>query len=409
MPKRLLRLAELTRVVAQRFEEDNGFQIAASLTFTTLLSLVPVVTVALVLLSAFPAFHDFAGVIQSWVFNNLLPDSVAAVDKYAAEFVDNAASLTRAGLAFLAVTAVMLLLTIDDAFNNIWRVRRARPMLRRVLIYAVLIAIGPLMIGASLSLSSWLMSASAGWTQAIPHADAVLFKGTAVALTSLALALLYYAMPYRPVRLMDALVGGVLAGVVFELTKHGFGIYVTRFPTYTLVYGAFAALPVFLLWLYLSWLVVLLGAMVVAALPEWRQQTPQGRPAPGSDFIYALQILKALWQAQQRAGSLSVSQLHGLLRIRFERVEAVLETLLHAAWIGRAASSGWVLLRDPASIAVADVYKLFVFDPALPVSESHPEIASQARAWGSRIDDGTGLSVAQLFTPSDNPPQRASD
>ncbi len=409
MPKRLLRLAELTRLVAQRFEEDNGFQIAASLTFTTLLSLVPVVTVALVLLSAFPAFHDFAGVIQSWVFANLLPDSVAAVNKYAAEFVDNAASLTRVGLAFLAVTAVMLLLTIDDAFNNIWRVRHARPMLRRVLIYAVLIAIGPLMIGASLSLSSWLMSASAGWTQDIPHADAVLFKGTAVALTSLALALLYYAMPYRPVRLMDALAGGVLAGVVFELTKHGFGIYVTRFPTYTLVYGAFAAVPVFLLWLYLSWLVVLLGAMVVAALPEWRQQTPLGQPAPGSNFIYALQILKALWQAQQRAGSLTVSQLHGLLRIRFERVEAILETLLHAAWIGRAASSGWVLLRDPASIAVADVYKLFVFDPVLPVSESHPEIASLARAWGSRIDDGTGLSVAQLFTPSDNLPRRASD
>jgi len=293
----------------------------------------------------------------------------------------------------------MLLLTIDDAFNAIWRVRRTRPMLQRVLIYGTLIAVGPLLIGASLSLTSWLMSASAGWTRDIPYADAATIKFSAVALTSLAFALLYYAMPNRPVNIADALIGGVLAGVVFELTKLGFGFYVTNFPTYELVYGAFAAVPVFLLWLYVSWLVVLLGAMLVATLPEWRQQTLHGRLAPGSNFVYALQVLKALWQAQQRGGMATVQQLHGALHIRYERIETLLETLLRASWVNRVDAAGWVLQRDPATIAVADVYRLFVFDPEMPIpaSEQQPEWVSAARAFGGRIGDGAQMSVAELF------------
>ena len=291
MPKLLSRLAELVHVVYRRFEEDHGLQTASSLTFTLLLSLVPIITVALTLLSAFPVFHGMSNVIEDFIFDNMVPQSAELIEKYTAQFVDNAANLTAVGIAFLAVTSIMLLLTIDDAFNDIWRVRRARPMLQRVLIYWALITVGPLLIGGSLSLSSWLMSASAGWTKDIPYASVSLIKLSAIALTSIALALLYYAMPNRPVQVKDAVVGGVLAGLVFELTKQGFGFYITNFPTYKLVYGAFAAVPVFLMWLYISWLVVLLGAVVVAALPEWRQQSAQGRSAPGSNFVYALQVM----------------------------------------------------------------------------------------------------------------------
>lgn len=410
----LLRLIELARVVARRFEEDNGLQIASSLTFTTLLSLVPIVTVALTLLSAFPLFRGLGAVIEIWVIDNMLPDSVEAVQKYADQFVENAANLTAVGLAALAVTAIMLLLTIDEAFNNIWRVRRARPMLQRVLIYAALMAIGPLLVGASLSLTSWLVSASAGWTQDIPHADGVLIKVSAVALTSLALALLYYAMPHRAVRLADAVTGGILAGVVFEATKQGFGLYVTQFPTYQLVYGAFAAVPVFLLWLYVSWLVVLLGAVVVATLPEWRQQTGHERAAPGSDFGYALQILEELWLAPRRGarpGAVGISQLHATLRVRYERIEAILDTLQRASWVKRVTSTSWALQCDPASIAVADVYRLLVFDPALSVSGVQPELASLARELASRVGHDAGPSVAELFAAAMPPrqPQRPSD
>ena len=293
MPKLLSRFAELLRVVYRRFQEDHGLQTASSLTFTTLLSLVPIITVAMSRLSAFPVFHGMSNMIEDFIFDNIVPESAELIEKYTEQFVDNAAKLTAVGIVFLAVTSIMLLITIDDAFNNIWRVRRQRPMLQRVLIYWALITIGPLLMGGSLSLSSWLMSASAGWTQGIPYANVAMIKFSAIALTCAALALLYFAMPNRPVRVRDAVTGGLLAGLVFELTKHGFGYYITNFPTYKLVYGAFAAIPVFLLWLYLSWLVVLLGAVVVAALPEWRQQSVQGRSAPGSYFVYALQVLKA--------------------------------------------------------------------------------------------------------------------
>ncbi len=407
LPKLLSRLVELVREAVRRFQEDRGLQITASLTFTTLLSLVPLITVALTLISAYPVFQGLSGVIEDWVFDNMVPESATVIEKYTGQFVENAANLTAIGIVFLAVTAIMLLMTIDDAFNDIWRVRHPRPMVQRVLIYGALLTFGPLLIGGSLSLSSWLMSASAGWTQHIPYANETLIKLSAMALTSLALALLYYAMPNRPVRLRDALTGGALAGLVFELTKHGFGFYVTHFPTYKLVYGAFAAGPVFLMWLYVSWLVVLLGAVVVAALPEWRQQAPQGRIAPGSNFVYALQMLKVLWQAQQRGDVVSVLHLHAALHMRYERIEALLETMQRAGWVKRAVAVGWVLARDPGAIAVADVYKLFVFDPVLPVLGAQSKLESLARAFGTRIGDGEKTSVANLFaaeaaTPASN-------
>ncbi len=397
--KLLSRLAELVRVVAKRFYEDHGLQTASSLTFTTLLSLVPIITVAVTLMSAFPVFQGMSGVIEDFIFDNMVPESAEAIEKYTEQFIDNAAKLTAVGIVFLAITSVMLLMTIDDAFNDIWRVRRARPMLQRVVIYWALITVGPLLIGGSLSLSSWLMSASAGWTEGIPYAGVTLIKISAIALTSMALALLYFAMPNRPVEIRDALTGGILVGLVFELTKQGFGFYITNFPTYKLVYGAFAAVPVFLMWLYVSWLVVLLGAVVVAALPEWRQQSEQGRLAPGSNFVYAIQVLKVLWQAQQRGDVVTVPGLHSTLHMRYERIEAILDTMQRASWVNRAVPAGWVLNRNPATIAVADVYKLFVFDPELPVPgpDEQPELVSLARAFGDRIGGGAEMSVANLF------------
>lgn len=397
MRKLLSRLAELVRVVAKRFYEDHGLQTASSLTFTTLLSLVPVITVAIALMSAFPVFQGMSGAIEDFIFDNIVPESADVIEKYTEQFVDNAARLTAVGLLFLALTAITLLITIDDAFNDIWRVRRPRPMLQRVLIYWALITVGPLLMGGSLSLSSWLMSASAGWTKGIPYAQVTMIKFSAIALTSMAMALLYFAMPNRPVRMKDALIGGIFAGAIFELTKQGFGFYITNFPTHKLVYGAFAAVPVFLMWLYFSWLVVLLGAVVTASLPEWRQQTLQGRLAPGSTFVHALQVLKALWQAQQRGNVVTVPQLHGNLHIRYERIEIILEAMQRVSWVNRALPAGWVLTRSPHTIAVADVYRLFVFDPHLPLPEEETELASLARAYGDRIGGGADMSIANLF------------
>ncbi len=188
--KKLQYLMELVRLVAQRFRDDRCTQTASSLTFTALLSLVPIVTVALTLMSAFPVFGSMSNAIEDFVFDNMMPDSADIIETYADQFVDNAAKLTAVGIAFLAVTSIMVLMTIDDAFNAIWRVHRQRPLAQRILVYWTLLTIGPLLIGGSVSLTSWALSMSVGWVKDVPYAGMVLIRLTAIMLTSLALALL---------------------------------------------------------------------------------------------------------------------------------------------------------------------------------------------------------------------------
>jgi membrane protein len=399
MPLTTARLVEFWRIVGRRFYEDRCLQIASSLTFTTLLSIVPLITVALTLISAFPVFSAMTQHIEQFMFDNMLPESADAIAAYTEQFTSSAAKLTAVGIIFLALTAIMMLMTIDRAFNEIWRVTRPRPLLQRIFIYWTLLTVGPLLIGASLSLTSWLVSLSMGLVSDIPGAGVALLKTVPVVLTSLALAMLYVAMPNRRIALKDALLGGLLAGVAFEAMKRGFAFYITQFPTYKLVYGAFATVPVFLLWIYLSWLVVLFGAAVVAVLPEWRERAGQGRPMPGSDFFDALQILRILWQSQQNGEVVVLSRLHGAVKVRVERIEAILEAMLGAAWVSRAAPSGWVLSRDPAAIKVEDVYRLFVFraDAQMPSRDSDAELDSLVHEISARIAENMQMSIEDLF------------
>ncbi|MEK6592150.1 MAG: YihY family inner membrane protein [Pseudomonadota bacterium] len=401
------RLLEFWRIVGKRFDEDRCLQIASSLTFTTLLSIVPLITVALTLISAFPVFGAMTQHIEQFMFENMVPESADVIATYTEQFTSSAAKLTAVGIIFLVVTAIMMMITIDRAFNEIWRVSRPRPLLQRIFIYWTLLTVGPLLIGASLSLTSLLISLSMGLVSDIPGAGVVLLKTMPVLLTSLALAMLYIAMPNRRIALKDALLGGLLAGMAFEAMKRGFAFYITQFPTYKLVYGAFATVPVFLLWVYLSWLVVLFGAAVVAVLPEWREHAGQGRPVPGSDFFDALQILRILWQAQQKGEVVVLSQLHGAVKVRLERIEAILEKMLGATWVSRAAPPGWVLSRDPANIKVEEVYRLFVFraEAQVPARQSDAELDSLVHEISARIAENMQMSVEDLFLSA----QRAQD
>ncbi|MEK7877947.1 MAG: YihY family inner membrane protein, partial [Pseudomonadota bacterium] len=254
---------------------------ASSLTFTTLLAVVPVVTVALTVVSAFPVFGSLLEQLHKFVVQNMLPRSVDTLTTYAQQFSENAAQLTAVGVVILGVTALLLLFTIEGEFNVIWRVSRARPLLRRVLVYSTVLTIGPLCIGASLSVTSYLITLSLGLVDEMPGMRSALLRFVPLVLTSAAFALLYFTLPRCPVLKRDALTGGVAAGAGFEIMKHGFGFYVAHFPTYTVVYGAFAAVPIFLLWIYLSWLIIIGGAVLVAVLPEWRERAGQPQPMPG--------------------------------------------------------------------------------------------------------------------------------
>lgn len=399
MLKKLPPLSELGRIVAQRFYDDRCMQIASSLTFTTLLAIVPLVTVALTLISAFPVFATLAEHVEKFVFENMVPESAGLIATYTEQFTANAAKLTAAGLAILAVTAIMLMLTIEHAFNDIWRISHPRSVFQRVLVYWTLLTIGPVLIGASLSLTSWLVSLSLGFVSAIPGAGVALLTTVPIVLTSLALALLYLTMPNRRIAWQDALLGGLLGGLAFEAMKRGFAFYITQFPTYKLVYGAFASVPIFLLWIYLSWLVVLFGAVVVAALPEWRERVGQGRTVPGTDFFDALQVLQILWLAQRQGEAVGLQRLHGAVRASTERIEAILDAMVGAAWVSRAMPTGWVLNRDPQTIKVEEVYRLFVFraDARMPTLDSDPELEALVHDISTRAVENMQMSIDELF------------
>lgn len=255
--------------LARRLREDRGFETASSLTFTSLLALVPLAAVVLVLATSFPAFERAMDVLARFASSQLLPEGSAVVTRQIGTFATQAGKLTWVGLGLLTVTVLMTLLTVDDAINRIFRVERRRHLAQRVLVYLAVVTIGPALIGASLYLTSYMVVHSLGFFELDEYRRAVVSL-LAFGFTCLGLTLVYLVMPFRPVALRHAAVGGLMAGLAFELAKRGFGLYVANFPTYALIYGAFAMIPLFLLWLWTSWVVVLFGATLTAALPAWR-------------------------------------------------------------------------------------------------------------------------------------------
>jgi membrane protein len=353
--------ADFCLAVFWRFYEERALQTAGSLTYTTLLSLVPLITVALAVATAFPVFDETIGALQLFLLENFLPDAqgIDTIAEQITAFTSNAGRLTAIGLVFFFVTAVMLMMTIDTSLNRLFRVQRARPMLQQVLMYWAVITLGPVLIGLSLSMTSFAVGASFGWLRLSIVADAVL-RVLPFLFTCGALSLLYAIVPNRHVRARDALIGGVLAGIAFELAKRGFAVYLTRFPTYTLIYGAFATIPIFLVWLYMSWVVVLAGGTLTAMLPAYRYA--EGKPIPGRDFVDALLVLSVLARAQVEGGPVRLREISNQLRLMPHRCEAVLERAARRGWTVRTDKDGWVLARDADLLPVAQIYQAFAFD-----------------------------------------------
>lgn len=402
-------LIDFARMAWRRFDEQRCMQIASSLTFTTLLAIVPVVTVALTMMSAFPVFRELMLHLQQFLLGNMLPESAESIAGYAEQFADNAARLTAVGILFLVVTAMIVLQTIDRTLNQIWRVPRPRTTVQRVFIYWALLTVGPILMGASVSLTSWLVSYSLGLVKDVPLAGEALLKVVPILLTGVAFSLLYITIPNRRVLVRDALSGGFLAALAFEWMKYGFAVYVTQFPTYKLVYGAFAGVPIFLLWIYLSWLVVLSGAVAAAVMPEWRERAAQVEPVPGGQFLDALQILRLLWEAHRTGDIVTVARLNSVIKLPVDRIEAVLEAMSAAHWVGRVAH-GWTLTKGAAEIRVADAYRLFVFrtDARLPARQSGHELDRAALALAGAVESGMRQSLEDLFQATAAEPEAAT-
>ncbi len=242
---------------------------AASLSFTTLLALVPLGTVALTFVARLPAFQRWLDALEGFLLRHMLPASAyTVVHDYVREFTEKAAGLTGISLLFIAVTATMATATIEREINLIWGISRGRPLGRRIVVYALGLTAGPVLVGASLSLTTWFVTQSLAAMPLQGFISDLVLTPMPLLFTTAALTLLYALVPACPVPWRYALVGAAAAALGFEAAKHGFAFYLTKVPTYELVYGALAALPVFLIWIYLCWLIVLAGAAITATLAE---------------------------------------------------------------------------------------------------------------------------------------------
>lgn len=358
------------RTVAARFREDRLGNTASSLTFTTVVSLVPLFTVVLAVFTAFPTFGKLQTSLQDWLAASLIPEAIAKqVMGYLAQFAGKASRLGLVGVAFLLVTALSLILTIDRTLNAIWRVPRQRPLAHRVLTYWALLTLGPLVLALSLALSSYLSSASRGLISAVPGFLNPLLSLAQLALLCGAAAALFRFVPNTQVRWAHAWAGGIFVGLALELCKAGLAAYLRAVPTYSAVYGAFASVPILLLWIYLAWLLVLFGAVIAAYLPSFLTGQARRAGTPGWQFQLALEVLAYLHQHQQQrqadqGAGVQAQDLALALHVDPLELEPALQALLSLDWVGKLADGRLVLLAEPARTPVLPLAHTLLLAPS---------------------------------------------
>jgi membrane protein len=344
------------RLLAERFFRHGGVRSAAALTYTTLLSLVPLMTVVLAVFSAFPAADRFSVMVQDFLFANFVPTAGEVLQRYLQEFAAKASRLSGAGFVFLIVVALMLMRTIDSALNGIWEVRERRSNLNQFVVYWAILSLGPLFIGASLFATSYLVSLPL-FSEVTGASGGRLLGLAPLFASTLAFSLIYLLVPNRRVPARHALAGGILAAVLFEIAKHGFAWYLTTFPTYEAIYGALAAIPIFLVWIYLSWIVVLLGAEFTHALGIFDRE---GRTLPRERLGLgdAVAVLGRLAEAHGRGESLSLRE---LARSRPDwpeyRLDDLLRDLRALRLVLRTSEGRWALARDLDRVELGELVR----------------------------------------------------
>lgn len=331
------------RELFRRFVDHRGVSSAAALTYTTLFAVVPLMTVTFSVISAIPFFHGMGGQIQTFIFNNFVPSAGAMVQEYLQGFSLQARHLTWAGILALAVTAFLMLINIEHAFNVIWHVRQPRRGVSSFLLYWAILSLGPLLLGIGFVVSTYIASFTLlSGPHPLPGAATLL--GLLPLICSIAaFTLIYATVPNTRVALRHALIGGVFTAILFEAAKQLFGVYVGLFPGYQLIYGAFAAVPLFLLWIYLCWLIVLFGAELVCSLSSFRPSRHRRRPP----LLNLLGVLRVMHARQKSGLATSLAQLEtDGWPLAVEEWQALLEFLEKERLIVRSGAEQWMLSRD---------------------------------------------------------------
>ncbi len=391
------------RYLGGSFARHQGPQNAASLTYAFLLALVPLMTVSLAVFSAFPMADRAQETLQAFLFDNFVPAAGEVLQTYLLEFSSKASRLSGASFLALIVVALMMMSTIDRALNAIWEVRGRRSRVATFLVYWAVLSLGPILIGASVVATSYVVSLSV-WSDAIGSLGERLLGLTPVLASLLGFALLYTLVPNRQVPIRHALAGALLAALLFEGAKRAFAAYITHFPAYEAIYGALAAVPIFLVWVYVSAMVMLLGAEFTRSLGMFRY-VPGARGNAPLGLVEAVRVLGHLARAQRQGTAMS---LRALARLdgawSAPRLEAMLSELERARLVYRAANGRWGLARRLDGLTLYDLHRATGF--ALPAPDS-PLWPKDERLGGhlARADialrEALGTSLDQLVDNDD--------
>lgn len=352
------------RFLAGRMNAHRLPQVAGSLSFTTVLSIVPLLVVMLSILTAFPVFDKFQNEIQQFMLDNLMPEKMSkVVMKQISQFAEQSSKLSVVGSLMLIVSALLTVGTIDRSFNDIWHVKRRGLLRKNVLVYWAILTMGPILFGLVLLLSSYLVET----LKTTPMLQSTLSLVIPFVISVISFMLLYVFVPNRKVAWRDAFVGALFAALLFIALTNGFASIFKKFQVYAVVYSAFSILPAFFLWLFIFWLIVLLGASITATLPIMKYERWRKEPRMGDDLPEALMILYILYQAQHSpARMVSWHSIQTQLRLSSEDLADIMNKLQAHGWIGKIRrpddGTGWALICDTGEVTLAHLYDAFVFD-----------------------------------------------
>lgn len=396
------RAGRFLRELVRAFKSSGCWDSAASLTYTTLFAVVPTLTVVWAVMQSMPTLGGMNARLEEILFTNFVPATGAQIREYLTGFSHQASNLTSAGVVFLVITALMLLLTIERRINAIWRVHRERGLVSSLLVYWALLTLGPVLAGVGIAASSWLLSAElAGGLVGPSGAFVVLLQLLPFLMAAVLFSLLYILVPNCAVPIREGIIGGVFAAALFELAKIGFAYFVGGFNSYELVYGAFAAVPLFLLWIYISWLIVLFGVVLVYTLANWDDDAVT-RATP---FPALLRLLQLFHDRQNTGGVVPDREArHAARHAGIDNWHELREMLLARRYFGRLPGGDLVLLRDLHTLKLSELLRLFSWEQldARVYDGCEPDAFAQAQAGHlqamlAQFDAGMNATVAEVL------------
>lgn len=397
------RIGAFLRFTWQRFVEDRCLQTAGALAYTSVFALVPLTAAVLGILAAFPGFAGWRDQITTWVFENFVPAAGSTVQGYITQFAESASKATAVGVLVLLFSAVSLMMSIEDAFNRIWRVQVARGATARFVIYWTALTLGPLLLVAALAISSYAF--------ALPFIDVAeaQFSIKARVLAALPFLIVWVAMiaayvviPNRSVRIAHAVIGALIAAVLFEAAKRGFALYATKYASYQQVYGALALVPIFIFWIYLSWIVVLLGASITASLSAFDYRPADQLLPRGQEFAGLLRVLSRFVDAQREGSGLhSTSLLASEPYLTDDLLQRYIGDLHRIGLIQRGELGEWMVVRDLAATDLLEIYEeggyRLPLDAHAAVDGLQPPARRLLDALGGTLRSELSVPLAALF------------